>query len=124
MIMWGYWLTQQEGRKEFRGFPDTEESLVRAFARDQTVCTNKKAEVIRAEVREASDPARKRASHFGQIFSMLATDPTSERKKIAQQIWTLRSDYDFSESEMECDWALIDLGLAVKENDQVVYAEE
>lgn len=55
---------------------------------------------------------RTSASVFGKIFDLLAENPTEEHKRIAQEIWPMRGEYDFSDYQMYCDESLIKLGLA------------
>jgi hypothetical protein len=57
---------------------------------------------------------RKSAALFGDIFDMLAENPTEEHKAIAKRIWEMRNDYDFSDLQMCCDLSLVKLGLATE----------
>lgn len=55
------------------------------------------------------------AELFGNIFNYLAKDPISdEALKMAKWLWSATSGYDFSAYQMDCDEALIKLGLARK----------
>lgn len=70
---------------------------------------------------------------FANIFEMIAKEipPGRKQKRIARKFWEMAGEFDFSESDMDVDKALIKLGLAWKEVDerypedglQVVYAE-
>lgn len=50
---------------------------------------------------------------FGEVFTALADDKLTKRD-VAEKIWALLREYDFADYEMECDEALIKLGLAKK----------
>lgn len=64
------------------------------------------------------------AGLFGKIFDTLAKNPTKETKVIANEIYSMRGEYDFLEYQMYCDESLITLDLANKivtpENKEVV----
>jgi len=51
---------------------------------------------------------------FGKIFDILAADQYEE---LARKLWDLKSSYDFSSYQMNCDESLIKLGLARKDID-------
>ena len=55
---------------------------------------------------------RTSAGLFRKFFELLAKNPTEEHKEIAEEIWTMRKEYDFNEYQMEADEYLIKLGLA------------
>lgn len=61
---------------------------------------------------------RTTAELFRTIFELLAKNPTEENKKIALRIWPLRSEYDFSNYQMDADASLVILGLAKMEIDK------
>lgn len=74
---------------------------------------------------------RTSAELFGKVFEALAKAKagTLTEKTIgdlAAEFWALTHDYDFSEYQMDCDDALIALGLArmvvdVRERDDIEY---
>lgn len=74
---------------------------------------------------------RTSARLFGQIFELLAKNPTEEHKQIAREIFAMNGDYDFSNYQMDADDALIVLGLAKKavhpkypdEGETIIYAD-
>jgi hypothetical protein len=53
---------------------------------------------------------------FGTVFGWLAMDPTDENKKRAKWLWSLTGDYDFDRYDMNCDEALVKLGLLPPED--------
>lgn len=57
---------------------------------------------------------RTSAALFGSIFEMLAERGDERDKEYALKFWEMKEDggYDFSDYQMECDEALIKLGLA------------
>lgn len=55
---------------------------------------------------------RTSAGLFGNIFNLLAENPTQENKVIASKIYPMRKEYDLSDYQMYCDESLIKLGLA------------
>lgn len=57
---------------------------------------------------------RTSAGLFGDIFDLLAENPSKDHKAIAKKIWPKRMEYDFSDYQMGCDESLIKLGLAKK----------
>jgi hypothetical protein len=59
------------------------------------------------------------ASMFRRVFLDLADGiadapamVAEERKRIASMLWSETSRLDFADHELECDWALVALGLA------------
>ena len=52
---------------------------------------------------------------FANIFARLAKNPTDENKTIARETFDDSRRYDFADYEMECDDALIVLGLAKRD---------
>lgn len=66
---------------------------------------------------------RTSAEIFSMIFEMLAENPTDEHKKMAKKIWPQRNHYDFSDYQMGCDKALIILGLATREGEEIEYKD-
>jgi hypothetical protein len=52
---------------------------------------------------------------FSGFFEKLASDPTPQHIKWAIELWEDSYHYDFSNNELECDDALIKLGLAKKD---------
>jgi hypothetical protein len=60
---------------------------------------------------------RTSAEIFGNIFEILAKNPSEEHKAMALEIWPLSTAYDFNNYQMEADEALLKLDLAK-------YAEE
>jgi len=57
---------------------------------------------------------RTSAGLFGDIFRMLAEEPTEKNKEIASKIFDKTYNYDFSNYQMDADEALEKLGLAKK----------
>lgn len=57
---------------------------------------------------------RTSAALFGEIFELLAENPTDEHKAIAKKIMAKTGDYDFSNYQMDADEPLMKLGLAKK----------
>jgi len=55
---------------------------------------------------------RTSASIFGEIFGMLAKNPTLEHREMARQIFQMSKQYDFSEYQMYADEACLVLGIA------------
>lgn len=51
---------------------------------------------------------------FGDIFNMLAEEPTEKNKEMANKIFDKTYDYDFSNYQMYADESLEKLGLAKK----------
>lgn len=50
---------------------------------------------------------------MGRVFEMIAEEiPEARRKTVARKFWKMAGEIDFSDDEMECDKALIKLGLA------------
>lgn len=67
---------------------------------------------------------RTSARLFCIIFTMLSNNPTEEHKEMANEIWSKRLSYDFSDCQIGCDEALVKLGLAYKDDDgYVVYKD-
>lgn len=60
---------------------------------------------------------------FGMMFEMLAKDPTDDHKKMAKKLWPKRLQYDFSNYQMGCDEALIVLGLATRNGEEIEYKD-
>ena len=54
---------------------------------------------------------RTSAGVFGEIFCILAEDPSDEHKKMARRIFELSRGYDFSPYQMGADAACQKLGL-------------
>lgn len=52
------------------------------------------------------------AEIFSSMFTMLAEDPTPQHRALARRLWTSSQHYDFHPMQMECNEALIRLGLA------------
>lgn len=57
---------------------------------------------------------RTSAALFGKIFKILASPGEIDRKVIAREFYAMMGDYDFHDSQMDCDEALLELGLARK----------
>jgi hypothetical protein len=55
---------------------------------------------------------RTSAAVFGGIFEYLAENPDSRALEFAKVVYGMTSAYDFNGYQMECDDALIKLGLA------------
>jgi hypothetical protein len=47
---------------------------------------------------------------FGILFKELAKEPL-DRKKLARKLWKMSRNYDFCDDEMDCDKALVALGI-------------
>ena len=54
---------------------------------------------------------RTSANIFGEIFCMLAENPSDEHKEMARRIFEHSREYDFSSYQMEADSACLKLGL-------------
>ena len=57
---------------------------------------------------------RTSAALFGELFEWCADADIGERarKKLAAQLWSMSRGYDFDDCQMDCDDALVELGLA------------
>ena len=70
---------------------------------------------------------RTSAALFGEIFCMLAEDPTENNLKMAAKLYEKARQYDFSWCQMGCDEALLTLGLASSHEDEygpaIIYKE-
>lgn len=55
---------------------------------------------------------RSSAEVFGITFEELAKNPDPRNKRLAKKIYKLTKNYDFSAYQMDCDNALVVLGLA------------
>lgn len=55
---------------------------------------------------------RTSAEIFHEIFRMFAQEATARDKEYAYKVWRMAWQYDFSWEQMECDEALVRLGLA------------
>ncbi len=55
---------------------------------------------------------RTSAEIFSEIFMLLAKIPDNRNIKLANKIWGLVYNYDFSPEQLECDYELIKLKLA------------
>lgn len=61
---------------------------------------------------------RTSAEVFARVFERLAEDPDERNKKLAQDLWDIARGYDFHPIQMDCDDALVKLGLATKAKDE------
>lgn len=61
---------------------------------------------------------RSSAEVFARIFERLAEDPDERNKKLAQDLWDMSRGYDFHPIQMDCDDALVKLGLATRSTDK------
>ena len=64
---------------------------------------------------------RNSADIFGLLFEKLASDPTKQHKTWAREFYEKSRTYDFSPDQMDCDEALVKLGLAKMSDDDLVY---
>lgn len=69
---------------------------------------------------------RTSAEIFGNVFVLVARDTTlaknpKGRNSLALQLWEMSKGYDFGPSQMDCDEALIGLGLARESGSDVEY---
>lgn len=55
---------------------------------------------------------RSSAEAFGFFFTILAQDPDARAKRQAHQVYKKSSHFDFTADQMDCDDALVKLGLA------------
>ena len=55
---------------------------------------------------------RNSAEIFGSLFDMLAAGLPADPAETARLLWNMQKGYDFSPCQMECDDALLKLGLA------------
>lgn len=75
---------------------------------------------------------RTSAGIFGDIFKELAKDEPIDRVAFAKKVWEWSQGYDFSEYQMDCDDALLKLGLARRgidprypnDGESIIYGEE
>lgn len=71
---------------------------------------------------------RTAADIFGRIFEACANEgdaySDSVAYRIAKTLWDVRDKYDFSDDQMDCDKALIDLGLAKKDETGTKYVQK
>jgi hypothetical protein len=56
---------------------------------------------------------RTSAGIYGEVFELLASDPTEQHKKWALKLWNGSFEHDFSPEQMDADKALKKLGLAI-----------
>lgn len=61
---------------------------------------------------------RTSAEIFGLLFEKLAKRPQKEVRTLARWAWKLAGAYDFDDCQMDCDKALIKLGLAKPSKDE------
>lgn len=67
---------------------------------------------------------RTSAGLFGTFFEFLAEEPDERSKVMAEKLWRISKRYDFGPCQMDCDDALVKLGLARLDADGVPeYAE-
>jgi hypothetical protein len=57
---------------------------------------------------------RTAAEIFAKVFDVLARNPTDDRLAIAREIAPMARQYDFHPCQMNCDDALVSLGLAAE----------
>lgn len=66
---------------------------------------------------------RTSAKIFGEVFTMLARNPSEENRKMAQELFARTYKYDFSTDQMNADTALkileIDTGEDEEEDDEL-----
>jgi hypothetical protein len=55
---------------------------------------------------------RNSAEIFGTLFEFISQDPMIPRHELAEKLWSMAQQYDFSWCQMDCDAHLIKLGLA------------
>lgn len=60
---------------------------------------------------------RTSAELFGTFFELLAKNPTEEHRQMALEVYRKSRNYDFMDYQMDCDDALVTLGLARKKID-------
>ncbi len=61
---------------------------------------------------------RTSAEIFNELFVMFAEDATPRDMAYAHKVWRMAWQYDFSFNQMECDEALVRLGLAHPDTDE------
>ena len=61
---------------------------------------------------------RTSAGIFGQIFELLAEDPTEDHKALALRVYDMTRGYDFNDYQMNADEALETLGLVDPDGDE------
>ncbi len=64
---------------------------------------------------------RTSAEIFGKIFTFLAKKPIQNREDAARVWWPRTKQYDFHPSQMDCNDALVTLGLAKWVDDEIEY---
>ncbi len=62
---------------------------------------------------------RTSAAIFAEVFEFLAETPDDPRTKaFAEKMWTRTHEHDFNSYQMECDEALLKLGLAQRSKNE------
>lgn len=61
---------------------------------------------------------RTSAEIFGSIFEKLSEEPDTANVQFVTWLWEMAGRYDFSDCQMECDEALVKLGLATTSEDE------
>jgi hypothetical protein len=58
---------------------------------------------------------------FYLIYTLLAVNPTAEHREIAAKLWKLSQKFDFSDYELGCEEAMIALGIAEGEGENMKF---
>lgn len=64
---------------------------------------------------------RKSPEIFYLIYTLLAANPTVEHQEIAAKLWKLSQRFDFSDHELGCEKAMIALGIAEGEGENMKF---
>lgn len=67
---------------------------------------------------------RTSAGIFGEIFKLLAENPSEENKALAKKILPKTREFDFNLYQMYVDGYLIKLGLAEMDGEEIKYIED
>ena len=60
---------------------------------------------------------RTSAEIYGEVFKLLASDPTEQHKKWTLKLWKASFEYDFAPYQLYCDKELKELDLAIDGTD-------
>jgi hypothetical protein len=61
---------------------------------------------------------------FYLIYTLLAVNPTAEHREIAAKLWKLSQQFDFSDHDLGCEEAMIALGIAEGEGENMKFGPE
>lgn len=58
---------------------------------------------------------------FRLIYTLLAANPTVEHREIAAKLWKLSQKFDFSDEDLGCEKAMIELWIAEGEGENIKF---